>query len=141
MLKRLKSKTSLLIGSGLVMIGILGGAIWLVPKAIDNVDRSSQEVPSDKVDVLALAALPPEQRDAPLKALSATPTESLNRSRARYLLAVDLIKRYEGGPALRQLEGLEKDYPVLAPYILLKRGRAYELTNENKKAQETWQKL
>ncbi|MGH2412205.1 MAG: transglycosylase SLT domain-containing protein [Microcystaceae cyanobacterium] len=39
------------------------------------------------------------------------------------------------------MEGLEKDYPVLAPYILLKRGRAYELTNENKKAQETWQKL
>ena len=36
---------------------------------------------------------------------------------------------------------VEDEYPTLVPYILLKRGRGYELTNETEKAQATWQEL
>ncbi len=39
------------------------------------------------------------------------------------------------------LEGLEVDYPVLAPYILLMRGRGYQLTNEDEQAKATWQTI
>jgi soluble lytic murein transglycosylase len=90
---------------------------------------------------LTLAELPPDKRESKLQEIAASETLSLERSRARYLLGMDLLKKYEGGPALKQLEGLDTEYPILAPYILLKRGRGYELTNELTKAQETWQEL
>jgi soluble lytic murein transglycosylase len=148
MLKKLTPKTSLLaILSGTLLIA-LGGSVFLTPKIIEWVEqwqRNSQIAIEEEVNypsvVLPLVSLSPEQRYTQLQAIASQEQPSLDRSRARYLLADALIKKYEGGPALKQLEGLELDYPILAPYILLKRGRAYELTNENDRANDTWKQL
>ena len=151
MQKQLKNKTSFLLKISGLVLAVLVGAIWLTPRAIVWFEqRAKLNLPSEKSSqedwdkssvVLTLASVSAEERTSQLEAIAAAEKVSLDRSRARYLLASDLIGKYEGGEALRHLEGLEEDYPVLAPYILLKRGRAYELTNENDKAKETWQKL
>jgi soluble lytic murein transglycosylase len=148
--KKWINPTPLLVGSGILLLALLG-AIALNPKAIDWIgqntplkigsNRTPQEDPNQSSVVTSLATLTPEQRAAQLEQIASTDRPSLERSRARYLLASDLLKKYEGGPALLKLEGLEDEYPVMAPYILLKRGRAYELTNESIQAQETWQLL
>jgi soluble lytic murein transglycosylase len=151
MLKQLQTKkTPLIVGSGLLLVALLG-SVWLTPRVISWLqawthresiaDKILQEDPDRASTVLTLVALPRDQRQAQLKALAAAEKPSLERSRARYLLAADYIQKFEGGAALRQLEGLEQEYPVMVPQILLKRGRAYELTNETEKAQETWQTL
>jgi soluble lytic murein transglycosylase len=143
--------TYLLGGSGALLLALLG-SVWLNPQAVEWIEqRTSINLGSDKTShseelnrpsaVLNLTTLPAPERDSQLKEIASSGKSALDKSRARYLLASDLIKKYEGGPALRQLEGLEDKYPVLAPYILLKRGRAYELTNETQQATETWQKL
>jgi soluble lytic murein transglycosylase len=144
----LKTHKPLLIASGVALLALLGSFL-LAPKAIvwleewqqAQLEKRLQEDSRKPSAVLNLVSLPPAQRQAQLKQIAAKQEPSLDRSRARYLLAADLIKKYEGGPALRQLEGLEKEYPTLAPYVLLKRGRAYELTNENQQAASTWQQL
>ncbi len=148
MLKSLKQKNVLVVGLGLLGLTIVG-TILLVPKTVEWIEKRQQaqieealkEDPNKPSVVLTLAEIPPEQRQQKLQEIAESDTLSLERSRARYLLAVDLLQTYEGGPALRQLEGLDKEYPVLTPYILLKQGRGYELTNETDKAQETWKTL
>lgn len=148
MLKLLKNKNSLLIGLGLLGLTIVG-TVLLAPKTVEwleqrqqaHLEKALKEDPNQPSVVLTLAEVPPEQRSQKLQEIAGSDTLSLERSRARYLLAVDLLQKYEGGPALRQLEGLDKEYPALAPYILLKQGRGYELTNDTAKAQETWQTL
>ncbi|MBR8827756.1 MAG: transglycosylase SLT domain-containing protein [Gomphosphaeria aponina SAG 52.96 = DSM 107014] len=151
--KRRKTRTSPLVkflGIGIILGGLVGGGMWLTPRVSGLYEELTGWPPLAKPitieelkqssSVLALASLKPEKRAAQLQQLAAE-ENILARSRARYLLASDLIDQYEGGQALRYLEGLEKYYPVLAPYILLKRGRGYELTNESAKAQATWKKL
>ena len=142
--KRLFKKTSLAIGSGVVLVALISATLsttkvreWVVLKPLSFLSQEKQSKPSA---VLPLVSLPVSERQAQLEAIADQP-KSLDRARARYLLATDLIDQYKGGPALEYLEGLEKDYPVLAPYVLLKRGRGYELTNELEKARETWQEL
>ncbi|AFY78215.1 soluble lytic murein transglycosylase-like protein [Pleurocapsa sp. PCC 7327] len=143
--------TYLLSGSGALLLALLG-SVWLNPQAVDWIEqRTSIDLGSERTShseelnrpsaVLNLTTLPAQERESQLKEIASSGKSLLDRSRARYLLASDLIKKYEGGLALQQLEGLEDKYPVLAPYIFLKRGRAYELTNETQQATETWQKL
>ncbi len=137
-----------LIGGGLALV-ILGGFAVLIPKGLDWVEKNQQEEILETLkaesnqpsEVLKLALLPAKERESQLKAIAAQPELSLERSRARYLLASDLLKAYQGGQAIRMLDNLENEYPILAPYILLKRGRGYELSNEKIKAEETWQQL
>ena len=62
-------------------------------------------------------------------------------SRQDFLLAADLIDRRQGKAALAKLQGLEREYPLLAPYILLSQGKAYQLENEPLEAEKVWQKL
>ncbi|ELR96291.1 transglycosylase SLT domain-containing protein [Gloeocapsa sp. PCC 73106] len=90
--------------------------------------------------VLNLVLQTPEAREAELRKIAAG-TPSQERNRARYLLASDLLQAYEGGEALTLLKRLEYTYPLMTPYILLKRGRAYELTNDKEQAQAVWLKL
>lgn len=149
--KRPIAKISLLVTLGTIFLALAGTALfnpraknWLERQwhqATFTDDRVPQEDLTRPSTVLSLASLTPEARQAQLETIAAQEKLSFERNRARYLLASDLIQKYEGGPALLQLEGLELEYPVMAPYILLKRGRAYELTNENAKALETWQQL
>ncbi len=148
MLKQLKNKTSLLVGSGLVLLTLVGSVLltpqvvrWIEEGHQNQIEKILQEDSNKPSAVLKLASLPPEPREEQLKVIASGKQTSLDRSRARYLLASDLLKKFEGGPALRQLEGLEREYPAMAPYILFKRGRAYALSNEKAEAEKTWQTL
>lgn len=66
---------------------------------------------------------------------------SLETSRQSFLLAADLIDRQQGKAALAELQGLEQEYPLLAPYVLLSKGKAHQLENNLTEAEQTWQKL
>jgi soluble lytic murein transglycosylase len=90
--------------------------------------------------VLQLVTLPPQKRAAQLEAL-ALGQKSLDRARARYLLAADLLEQKQGEKALRWLEGLEWDYAVLAANIALKRAQAYELMGDKTNARLAWEDL
>lgn len=146
-----KFKKFYFLGRWLLLLIALLGSVLFIPQVRSylqkwtGVDLSfSQKQEFNYADpnsaVLKLASLPPSERKSQLQAI-ATTGEGLEKSRARYLLATDLIQEFEGGSALRLLEGLENEYPLLTPYILLKRGRAYELTNSNNQAQEVWLKI
>ena len=145
--KLLKSKTPWLIGGGVLLL--IGGIALVAPNFINWMEKQQQEQvvktleteSNQPSEVLKLALLSPEKRRDQLKAIAGQSESTLERSRARYLLATDLLKDYQGGQAVQLLEGLEQDYPILAPYILLKRGRGYELSNEKIKAAETWQDI
>jgi soluble lytic murein transglycosylase len=54
---------------------------------------------------------------------------------------MDLLRKYEGGPALKQLEELRKTISCPRSPDLLKQGSAHELSNDSEKAREIWQKL
>ncbi|HEY9708543.1 MAG TPA: transglycosylase SLT domain-containing protein [Oculatellaceae cyanobacterium] len=92
--------------------------------------------------VFSLVSLPAAQRATQLEAIAfGSGVKAQERSRARYLLASDLIEQKQGQKALWLLEGLECNYPLLAAHITLKRAKAYELTGEKAKAQAQWQNL
>lgn len=92
--------------------------------------------------VFKLVSTPPQKREAQLEAIALKTKSNLQESsRARYLLAADLIKRKQGEKALRYLDNLEWDYPLLAPYIALKRAQAYEAKGDKAKALDAWQEI
>lgn len=90
--------------------------------------------------VLPLATQSAAQRAAKLEEI-ANGAPSIDRSRARYLLASDLIQQDRGGKALPWLEGLENDYPLLAAQILIKRAQAYTATGDSARAEATWKQI
>jgi soluble lytic murein transglycosylase len=152
MLKKFPHKTPLLVGlgSGLTVLAF-SGILALNPQAwewieqntplrVTNQESLAQEK-SQPSQVMELLNLSPEQREGKLQEIASGNQISLDRSRARYILASDFLDNYEGGKALRLLQGLDKQYPDLAPYILVKQGRAYELTNDKGKAQEIWKSV
>ena len=138
-----------LIGMAGICCLTLGGLLLALPRGVEQWEpwqqaeqtEASEQEQHQASTVLQLVTLSPQKRAAKLQTIAAQPEPSLERSRARYLLAIDLLERYEGGPAVQWLTDLELDYPVMAPYILLKRGRGYELSNETIKAQEWWQEI
>ena len=144
------SKRSLAFSLGLLLIALLGATL-LTPKVrhwlalstglhLNYQVFSQKEYYDNESVILTLASVSPQKRRAKLEEIASS-SDPLERSRARYLLASDLIAEYEGGPAILQLEKLEYNYPILAPQILLKRGRAYQLTNDNDKAVKIWQQV
>lgn len=97
-----------------------------------------------KIDtrVFSLASLKAPQRAAKLEAIVTNPeAQRQERSRARYLLASDLIQQKQGQKALPLLERLECNYPGMGAQIALKRAQAYELIDDTAKAQLEWQQL
>ncbi|MBR8830281.1 MAG: Cell division coordinator CpoB [Chroococcopsis gigantea SAG 12.99] len=152
MLKKLQTKPALLLGlgSGLALILLSGGVLlhpgvanWLDKKTpLSQTEKTTLEAGINKPSaVTQLVDLPSAERIRQLKLIADGKEVSIDRSRARYLLASGLLQDFEGGRALLLLDGLEKEYPILAEQILLKRGRAYELTNNKEKAKETWKQL
>lgn len=91
--------------------------------------------------VLQLVELAPAERATQLKAIASEAEQSLDRDRARYLLASDLIQQNKPEEAIRWLEELEWDYRVLAPQILYKRAEAYELLDDKAGAFSAWRTL
>ncbi|MBO3462403.1 transglycosylase SLT domain-containing protein [Aetokthonos hydrillicola Thurmond2011] len=143
MLKKLQKKhISLIAGAGL--FAFLAGAMVSAPqvsKSIgqwlkqDNQTDQVSEANNVKSAVLPLVLQFPGQRAAKLEALAKS-SESLEQNRARYLLASDLIERNVAKDAISLLEGLDKEYKVLAPYILLKQAQAYDILGEQGKASD-----
>lgn len=146
MLNLRKNRVPLAAGIGLCVL--LVGASVLVPKASSWLEKSTRperlqkQTPSQnpKSAVLPLVALEPAKRAVQLQAIAQLP-KSPERARARYLLASDLIQQQQGEKALKTLEGLEEDSPVLAAHIALLRAQAYELTGDKVQALAAWKDL
>ncbi|MBD2440707.1 transglycosylase SLT domain-containing protein [Nostoc sp. FACHB-110] len=149
MLKQLKkNQVPLIIGAA--VFAFSAGAMVSAPeigKTLSQwlkLDKNQSEQLSDaakvKSAVFPLVSKSPVERATQLEAI-AKGFASADRNRARYLLASDLIETRDAQPALDLLQGLEKDYPVLAPYILLKQAQAQDILGEAGKASDLRQKV
>lgn len=104
----------------------------LIPETLDLDQKASA--------VEVLANVPPSQRATQLEQLSQKGA-TRDRVQAKYVLAADRIAAGRAGSALPLLDGLENDYPLLAPHILAKRAQAYAASGDAAKANETWETL
>lgn len=149
MTKQPKNRAYWIVGSGvtaLVVGGLTVGFLLERGQQSESTYSANYPVPADKVQVgqiNALKSLPPAQRVERLAAIAQAPAlqPSLEQSRARYLLANDLIQQNQPQKAIEQLQNLETAYPVLAPHILLKRAKAQALLGDQAAAQKTQQDL
>lgn len=90
--------------------------------------------------VLAVALQPAEQRQEALQ-VATDGEDTLSQSRARYLLALDLINQNQGGSAIPLLQGLEAEYPAMAPYVALALAQAQRAAGQPEAALQTQQRL
>lgn len=142
-----KKRVYQLVGGGLCVV-VLGSGIAkaLLDRQASNSARLFQvgkELQAGTVqvnDINILKALPPNKRTEKLTAI-AQGKETIARSRARYLLANELLQQNQPQKALEQLDKLETSYPVMAPHILLKRAQAYQQAGDAAKATSTRQEL
>lgn len=105
---------------------VLGAAAVLAIKSNASQEDTKQArviSANPKSQVMPLVALSAKERALQLSAIAKLPP-SIERDRARYLLASDLIAQNQGEKALPLLENLEQSYPVLAAPIALKRAQA-----------------
>jgi soluble lytic murein transglycosylase len=131
--KKSVKKAGLVVSVGLCALAL---GLWAGTKSGGLFFQNSQtQFPSG---VQRLALEPATKRARQLEAI-ARGEPSLERSRARYLLAADSIEQKQGKKAIEWLKGLEESYPAMAPYIALKRYQAYEINREREKAGETLQ--
>ncbi|MBD2568280.1 transglycosylase SLT domain-containing protein [Anabaena lutea] len=149
MLKKLQNKQIYLIAGAGLCAFLVGGMVsapqagktlskWLnvsqsQPKQLSETNKSKSVVFS-----LISQSLP--ERAAKLSEI-AQASNSPDKERASYILASDYIETNQGEKALTLLQGLEKDYPVLAPYILLKQAQAQDMLGEKGKASDLRQKV
>ncbi|AFZ02746.1 transglycosylase SLT domain-containing protein [Calothrix sp. PCC 6303] len=149
MLKKLQKKQiSLIAGAGLC--AFLAGAMVSAPeigrnfgswlKTGNSKPEQLSEETTAKSAVLPLVLQSPQERATKLEALAKN-SQSPDRERARYLLASDLIEKKDAKSALKLLDGLERDYPLLAPYVLLRQAAAYDLLQEEAKASDIRQRV
>ncbi|MGF1494457.1 MAG: transglycosylase SLT domain-containing protein [Microcoleaceae cyanobacterium] len=105
----------------------------------------SKVIPNEETvaanQVMRLAYVAPGKRQVELEEIAQDATVSLDRNRARYLLANDLLQQGQPEAAIPLLEGLEQDYPTLAGQIVVKRAEAYELAGDAAAAEQAWQDL
>jgi soluble lytic murein transglycosylase len=114
----------------------LGAAVSLVETGRDR--------PTDKA--LSESAIPEALGDAPdtrIEALTAIANgaESADRSRARYLLALNAIETGQPEVAIDYLDNLDRDYPLLADWTLWQRARAQRALNETEAERQTLEQL
>lgn len=150
MFKRRTTKLSVLISISVALIAIgslLAAAKWMgvspFQKAVQPGDAANSES-----EVKTLVSLSPVDRATKLDAIAATRSQSATdkqqvspQSRARYLLASDLIQQGNAKKALTLLDKLEQEYPILASHIALKRAQAYQLSGDKGQAEKAWQEL
>ncbi|HEY9749959.1 MAG TPA: transglycosylase SLT domain-containing protein [Allocoleopsis sp.] len=149
MLKQRSTQVSLAIGAGLCAL-LIGATLsvttsgftrkwqWIQSPSA-SLSGANQKLAADS-EIPALAGLAPQQRAEKLEAIAQGNNE-LDRHRARYLLASDLIRQRQGQQSLKWLQGLETDYSALAPYILFKRAQAYTLAGNPAQAEAIWKAL
>jgi soluble lytic murein transglycosylase len=149
MLKKLQKKQISLI-AGASLCAFLAGAMISAPeigKSFGNMFKSNRnktellsEETKAKSAVLPLVVQSAQDRFSKLEAI-AKGSESADRNRARYLLASDFIDKKDAKTALKWLDGLDSDYPLLAPYVLLRRAQAHEILGEDGKASDLRQQV
>jgi soluble lytic murein transglycosylase len=151
MLKRLKTSLPLIAIAGVSAMSL--GMVAAVVEGVNQVSshrsapEASRSTPGTAAGslnttdpVLSLASQPASQRAEQLMAM-AEGRASLNRSRARYLLALDLINTDRGVSAIPLLEGLEADYPEMAVYSLMALAQAQTAAGQAEAAAATEQRL
>lgn len=144
MLKKLQKKQISLI-AGVGLCAFLAGAMVSAPQLGKNLGQwlklsKSEPEQVSEANKATSAVFPLVSQSLPERAAKlatiAQGSRSLDRERARYLLASDYVERTQGKKALSLLEGLEKDYPALAPYVLLKQAQAHDMLGEDGKASD-----
>jgi soluble lytic murein transglycosylase len=144
--KQLQISLALSAGVGAFLVG----AVFSPTDVTDTIENLSDPLPLSKdnnsftpevSNTFKLARLAPENRAAQLEALAKNADSRVDSYRARYLLASDRLQKQQPEDALQWLDGLEADYPILAPHILEKRARAYQMMGNQQQAQATWQEL
>ena len=149
MLKKLQKKQISII-AGAALFAFLAGAMVSAPQIGRSLGQwlklgqnkaeqtSDASIAQSAVFPLISESLP--ERAAKLAAIAGQST-SPDRNRARYLLASDYIERTQAKKALTLLEGLDKDYSILAPYILLRQAQAQDILGEDGKASDLRQNV
>jgi soluble lytic murein transglycosylase len=152
--KKWTNSIYLLLGSGLVLLA----SVCLVGLVFRGVDRfeewkstaAEEELNNNNSQVLSSAFRSPQQRESHLKAIASGKKDSenissglkyLDRARARYMLAGDLLQQNQLRAALQELDDLEKEYTTLAPHILLKRAEVYQSLKQIDRAKQIWQQI
>jgi soluble lytic murein transglycosylase len=126
--KNKKSIGSIALG-GLSLLLVFGGQLLFHHDGVEPESRTSSAL-------IPLLSQAPQSRAAMLTEIANQP-KSGDRYRASYLLAVDLLAQQRGAAALEYLVGLEREYPLLAPQILLKTAEAYRQMHQESKFRQT----
>jgi soluble lytic murein transglycosylase len=87
-----------------------------------------------------VSLLSPSERSARLDSI-VKGAPSLDRNRARFLKASDLLNQGNPKGAIAELNRLENDYQELAPYVFIKRAQAYAAMRDNANMDATWAAL
>jgi soluble lytic murein transglycosylase len=158
MAKQLKENTGkLAIVAGVGVAALVAGVVFAslkFPGLLDSIPFFGQ-VTSEESDAppnvdltdnqdsvaLSLVTVAPENRQTELMAIANQPEPSLDRSRARYLLAADALEQRNPEQTLTWLQDLEQDYALLAPHILYKRAKAYQALDRRADALDVWRTL
>jgi soluble lytic murein transglycosylase len=150
MLKRLKTTLPLIAIAGIsaLSLGMVAALVNAPPSeesstaesggTFPGFDRSGQLSADDPV--LNLALRPAAQRQEQLQQFIEGRSD-ISRNRASHLMALDLINAGQGGSAIPLLEGLDQDYPEIAPYSLLAQAQAQAAAGQTEAAQQTRQQL
>jgi soluble lytic murein transglycosylase len=80
-------------------------------------------------------------RDKQSLAVANKSDNSLSNQQTTLVSASDLIQANQGKQALQQLDNLDESYPLLAPYILLKQGKAHQVAQEKTEAKAVWERI
>ncbi|AUB42887.1 slt, soluble lytic murein transglycosylase [Nostoc flagelliforme CCNUN1] len=149
MLKKLQKKQISII-AGAALFAFLAGAMVSAPeigkslgqwlKLSQNKAEQTSEGSIAQSAVFPLVSQSLPERAAKLAEIAGQ-SRSPDRNRARYLLASDYVERTQAKKALVLLDGLDKDYPILAPYILLKQAQAEDMLGEDGKASDLRQSV
>lgn len=149
MLKKLQKKQISII-AGAALFAFLAGAMVSAPQIGKSLGQwlklsQNQAEQTSEGSIAQSAVFPLVSQSLPERAAKlaeiAGQSRSPDRNRARYLLASDYIERTQAQKALALLDGLEKDYPILAPYILLKQAQAQDMLGEDGKASDLRQSV
>ncbi|MGB3615817.1 MAG: transglycosylase SLT domain-containing protein [Elainellaceae cyanobacterium] len=134
---------ALSLGGAWVTFNRLSGDEATAPETLES-GADSTSGPIDPTNVSTLATESASDRRQTLEAIAAGKvgnTDKRDRAQAKYLLASDLLDAGNAEQALPYLKGLERDYPVLAPHVLVKRATGYEDTGSVRDAMDTWKTL
>jgi soluble lytic murein transglycosylase len=113
----------------------------LMPFGKNSNPDASNRIGASSPIVTPIVTQTPQQRAELLKKTAQTNSPSLDRNRARYLLASDLLTANKPKEALESLQDLEKDYKVLTAPILLQRAKAQASLQQNSEFAKTIQQL